>query len=466
MLLKRRIVKIVSFLIVFAFSFSINPTNAENKTKDIEIDLNYRCMTGVGGLLPEAFPTTVKATIPKSVAPGGNIILENLVININIPRDLFPEKSIAESPNFTIQSINEDNDIITFISNFEKEFPPLGEPFSLTFPSNGGENIGPFIAGQEGKVILKASEIQMNIIGYIGDIALPMALKCSTYEVLMGEKEIEDEEELIIATIPIDGEAPVITLNGNNPMIVKQGDPYNEPGATANDNFDGDVSDDIEISGDVDTSTIGTYTVTYTVSDSVGNVATVERTVNVVEPFGDWYTGEGPPNDSLGNNGDSYLDLTTGDVYKRDPNTWTKVGNLKGDDGKRGNVILTGSGAPSADAGDVGDLYLDTKSGDLYEKTADGWEKIANLQGPAGPPGPQGPKGAAGTSGGSGSGDDGGGKGSTKTSTSSDKDGKGKSAQGGKLPKTATSLPTLVLIGALLTAIGGVLFLRRRKAMK
>ncbi|MFA8439972.1 immunoglobulin-like domain-containing protein [Pueribacillus sp. YX66] len=400
-------------------------------------------------------------SVPKWVKAGEEFYLNDLTINFDYPSSTnpFDYEVITElqSPNFKINSENEAHMVHTFLDDVDLIWPPNHDgPVPVSLMSEGGIEIGPFIAGEEGEVIFKADEIRMN---YFNDeFGLPLAIGFTC--------PLPEDEEFLLATIPIDGEAPVITLNGNNPMIVKQGDPYNEPGATANDNFDGDVSDDIEISGDVDTSTIGTYTVTYTVSDSVGNVATVERTVNVVEPFGDWYTGKGPPNDSLGNNGDSYLDLTTGDVYKRDPNTWTKVGNLKGDDGKRGNVILTGSGAPSADAGDIGDLYLDTNTGDVYEKTADGWKKTANLQGPAGPQGPKGPKGAAGTSGGSGSGDDGGGKSTTKTSTSSDKDGKGKSAQGGKLPKTATSLPALILIGSLLATAGGVLFLRRRKVME
>src|SRR5690606_11741010 len=137
----------------------------------------------------------------------------------------------------------------------------------------------------------------------------------------------------------------------------------------------------------------------------------------------------------LGSNGDSYLDLLTGDVYKRDLNTWTKVGNIKGDDGKQGSKIHTGSGAPKADLGDSGDMYFDTKTGDVYEKTADGWVKIANLQGPAGPQGPQGPKGSDGTGGGSGDGDGKGTKGSS--TTKGDADRKASSAKGGKLPKTA-----------------------------
>src|SRR5699024_5568453 len=80
--------------------------------------------------------------------------------------------------------------------------------------------------------------------------------------------------------------APVISLNGDNPMELEVGSTYDEPGATAEDDVDGDVSDAIEVSGDVDTSTVGEYEVVYTVSDAAGNEATETRIVNVVEADG------------------------------------------------------------------------------------------------------------------------------------------------------------------------------------
>src|SRR5699024_11590124 len=96
-------------------------------------------------------------------------------------------------------------------------------------------------------------------------------------------KEEEDEESE-------DTIAPVISLNGDNPMELEVGETDDEPGATAEDDVDGDVSDAIEVSGDVDTSTVGKYEVVYTVSDAAGNEATETRTVNVVEADGN---GEG-----------------------------------------------------------------------------------------------------------------------------------------------------------------------------
>ncbi|MFL0810251.1 MAG: DUF5011 domain-containing protein [Agarilytica sp.] len=80
-----------------------------------------------------------------------------------------------------------------------------------------------------------------------------------------------------------DSTPPTITLAGSNPMDVYQGATYVEPGFTAIDNIDGDISVSVGISGNVDTSIVGAYQLTYNVSDSSGNAATpVVRTVNVV----------------------------------------------------------------------------------------------------------------------------------------------------------------------------------------
>lgn len=80
-----------------------------------------------------------------------------------------------------------------------------------------------------------------------------------------------------------DAEAPVITLLGANPLELNVGDVYTDPGATASDNIDGDLTSSIIVGGDtVDTSTAGSYNVTYDVTDAAGNAATqVTRVVNV-----------------------------------------------------------------------------------------------------------------------------------------------------------------------------------------
>ena len=62
----------------------------------------------------------------------------------------------------------------------------------------------------------------------------------------------------------------MITLVGSTPIDVEAGSVYIDAGATAFDDGDGDVTASIVTVNPVDTSTLGTYTVTYTVTDSSG----------------------------------------------------------------------------------------------------------------------------------------------------------------------------------------------------
>ena len=79
-----------------------------------------------------------------------------------------------------------------------------------------------------------------------------------------------------------DTTAPVITLIGSATVNLTVGDSYNDAGATASDNVDGDISANIVAVNPVDTNVVGTYTITYNVSDAALNPAIeVTRTVNV-----------------------------------------------------------------------------------------------------------------------------------------------------------------------------------------
>ncbi len=82
----------------------------------------------------------------------------------------------------------------------------------------------------------------------------------------------------------VDTTAPTITLLGANPVVTSDGTTYVEPGATAWDVCDGDLTGEIVISGDdPNTTALGVYVVTYTVNDSSDNIASASRSV-VVKP--------------------------------------------------------------------------------------------------------------------------------------------------------------------------------------
>jgi hypothetical protein len=81
--------------------------------------------------------------------------------------------------------------------------------------------------------------------------------------------------------------APVLALNGDNPLEVKSNSVFNDPRATATDNIDGDISTSVVASGSVNTAVLGNYIVTYNVTDAAGNAATpITRTVTVVAGTG------------------------------------------------------------------------------------------------------------------------------------------------------------------------------------
>ncbi|MDY3532926.1 hypothetical protein PG330_03305, partial [Riemerella anatipestifer] len=157
-------------------------------------------------------------------------------------------------------------------------------------------------------------------------------------------------------------------------------------------------------------------------------------------------SGTGVPASSLGIDGDSYVDATTGTVYKKSSGSWTSTGQtlkgatgaqgiqgpagpqgLKGDKGDTGAVgatgprgltgpagatgaqgysMLSGTGVPASSLGVNGDSYVDAATGTVYKKASGAWTSTGQtlkgatgaqgIQGPAGPQGLKGDKGDTG----------------------------------------------------------------------
>ena len=100
------------------------------------------------------------------------------------------------------------------------------------------------------------------------------------YEIADSSGNITTETRKVI--VLEDDEAPVITLIDDKPIELEVGETYEEPGATAEDNVDGDLTDDIEITGEVNTDKVGDYTITYTVSDAAGNETVEKRQIKII----------------------------------------------------------------------------------------------------------------------------------------------------------------------------------------
>ena len=73
--------------------------------------------------------------------------------------------------------------------------------------------------------------------------------------------------------------APEITLLGDSEITIPAGTEFEEPGYTAVDRVDGDLTDHVVVTGTYNKYLPGRYTYAYTVTDAHGNTATAERTV-------------------------------------------------------------------------------------------------------------------------------------------------------------------------------------------
>lgn len=129
-----------------------------------------------------------------------------------------------------------------------------------------------------------------------------------TYNVKDSSGNIADE---VVRLVDVDGDKtpPVITLEGDNPFLMDVYTSYVDPGATAFDNIDGDVTALIGIEVKVDTFRVGSYKVFYSAYDNAGNLSeTVERDVEVLDREAPTITLRGSSTVTLVQNKDTYVE--------------------------------------------------------------------------------------------------------------------------------------------------------------
>jgi hypothetical protein len=134
------------------------------------------------------------------------------------------------------------------------------------------------------------------------------------------------------SSTPPDLTAPVITITGSETINHEQGTTYTDEGATATDAIDGSV--EVSTSGSVDAEA-GTYTLTYSATDSAGNTATETRTVIVADTIAPVITLSG----------DDTITLQVGDTFTDAGATATD--DVDGD--LTASIVVTGSVDTSAD---------------------------------------------------------------------------------------------------------------------
>lgn len=106
--------------------------------------------------------------------------------------------------------------------------------------------------------------------------------KIGTYEIHYSIKCLFWRKSKTKIVKVFDNTPPVITLKADKEISIYEDVNYNDPGATATDNYDGDLTDKIKTSGNVNSKVQGDYTINFEVTDSSGNVSKANRLIHVV----------------------------------------------------------------------------------------------------------------------------------------------------------------------------------------
>lgn len=119
-------------------------------------------------------------------------------------------------------------------------------------------------------------------------LTIPVSLKSG--EVFADEETVSEIsanqlEETVTTENETEPAIGILTFKGLENRMVEKGSVFDpKAGVTAEDSIDGDVTDKIQITGTVDTSNIGTYSLTYTVENSTGQKLDKKIRIDVIGP--------------------------------------------------------------------------------------------------------------------------------------------------------------------------------------
>ena len=162
--------------------------------------------------------------------------------------------------------------------------------------------------------------------------------------------------------------APVFTLTGSDAITVTLNSSYTDEGATATDDVDGDITAKISMTSTVNTGVVGSYNVTFTVSDKAGNTATKTRNVSVSA------TGTAPTTDTT----PPVITLTTNDTTYVSLNSTFSDPGATAQDNKDGDISakISVSGATSVNKDLVGTYDVVYTVTDLAGNSASATRKV------------------------------------------------------------------------------------------
>ena len=209
---------------------------------------------------------TTTATLTLAVSDGNATVSDSLVLTVSDVPENHPSEEAAASLNGTDLAVDTTPPVITLVGGAEVQ---LAKGATYTEPGyTATDNMDGNVTG----MVVVAGSVNTDAVGSY-TLSYDVADRAGNAAVTQNRT----------VTVAADDIPPVITLKGQQTMSVEGRTAYVEPGYAATDNIDGDITDMVVVAGTVNTAILGTYTLSYDVSDSSGNAATHNRTVMVVD---------------------------------------------------------------------------------------------------------------------------------------------------------------------------------------
>jgi hypothetical protein len=223
------------------------------------------------GVVRESFGITTLNNIRGNVISSGNTLPE-------------PKKDLTIA---TIVSLNSSVNTRPLLKPWEGMLLQFDSVYVVNKNADAPNNFGEFLINTDKNATngLRVDDISTNLPDLFNDNLgigqfMQYARGILYFSFSNWKLQPRDSNDLDFSDMP-DTENPVITLRGSNPFDMDQFTSYVEPGYSAIDNKDGDITANVVVTGRVDTAIVGTYLLTYSVADAAGNRATVTRTVRV-----------------------------------------------------------------------------------------------------------------------------------------------------------------------------------------
>ena len=241
-------------------------------TVSIEVGSTY---VDLGVTVSDNYDSNITASLVTDLTDVNINIVDSYTVTYNVTD---ANGNVADEVTRTVNVVDTTKPVITLLGDATVTIE-VGSPYvdsGVTVSDNYDSNI-------TASLVTDLTDVNINIVDSY----------TVTYNVTDANGNVADEVTRTINVV--DTTKPVITLVGDNPQILEYNEVYSELGATATDNYDDNTALTATINIDAAAAiagasdgntfgTLGTYNVTYNVTDANGNVADeVTRTVEVVD---------------------------------------------------------------------------------------------------------------------------------------------------------------------------------------